>query len=768
MNSGNEPIWSRTNSGPGTVAVATRGAAPSRPASAPQAAKGVSYLRPALEHKFLILTFIVLGIIAGTISVTYTTPMYSSSAAVELVGVSRGFNGGPNAGSDDAPGDIATEIEILKSRAFLNRVMERMTLELTPQVTAPTTFFTRLRNRLPFSQQDPLVQSRQALAVAAGTLTPKPVGQTRLIDITCMSTSPEVASQFINTFASEQAQQAQSDRSNSTQQKSQVMDSQMEEAKARLQQATEKLNDFIRKSGSDFFPAQSTLADAKMGTLRLDVATTEPMLVQKRNTLEVAKSTPLENLPEAMNDAQLLGLRNQITAARHKLDDLSVTFTSENIKVKQQAALIGQLEQDLHNGEVNLVKRYQADYDTAVSQARKLNSAYSSQTHSVAAQSEKMAEYQMLNREVDTAQLLYNSLLQASSTQAVMALAPTAGIKVIDPATASYTPVSPNPKKNIPAAAAAGGVLGYGLVMLGELLRRKKLDKLFESPGYTQTVLGVPELGVIPSTSAKPVRKLPFRPGWKARNGEPEEEAGLNGNGDALSSLNVGDRSSMLSESFRQTLVSLLRTKPRGHNPVYVITSAGPGEGKTSLSANLARAMAEIGQRVLLVDADLRRPHVHRLLGLGDHPGLSDVLASTQELRDLNIGDFIQTTEIDNLSVMTHGTADSETPALLFFSPRVPELVSLVQSQYDCVLFDTAPALPFPDARLWAKHADGIVLIVRAGVTTREGASAACERFLSDGIPVLGTILNDWTPQDDSGMAYYYYDRYSSAGPRRS
>jgi Mrp family chromosome partitioning ATPase len=93
--------------------------------------------------------------------------------------------------------------------------------------------------------------------------------------------------------------------------------------------------------------------------------------------------------------------------------------------------------------------------------------------------------------------------------------------------------------------------------------------------------------------------------------------------------------------------------------------------------------------------------------------------------------------------------------------------VSLVQGQFDCVLFDTAPALPFPDARLWAKHADGIVLIVRAGVTTREGASAACERFLSDGIPVLGTILNDWTPQADSGMAYYYYNRYSSAGPKR-
>src|SRR6202035_1523201 len=107
---------------------------------------------------------------------------------------------------------------------------------------------------------------------------------------------------------------------------------------------------------------------------------------------------------------------------------------------------------------------------------------------------------------------------------------------------------------------------------------------------------------------------------------------------------------------------------------------------------------------------------------------------------------YIQPTQIDNLSVMTHGLTKSETP--LFFSPRVPELVALLQARFDCVLFDTAPTLPFPDARLWGKHSDGVVLVVRAGVTTREGAAAACERFLSDGIPVLGTILNDWNPTD--------------------
>ena len=149
----------------------------------------------------------------------------------------------------------------------------------------------------------------------------------------------------------------------------------------------------------------------------------------------------------------------------------------------------------------------------------------------------------------------------------------------------------------------------------------------------------------------------------------------------------------------RQFLVSLLRTRPHGHNPVYIITSAGPGEGKTTLSANLGRAMAETGQRILLVDADLRRPHVHNLLGLGDHLGLSDVLAGTEAVRDLKLEDYIQPSRIDNLSVMAHGLSGSANP--LFFSPRVAELVDLLRTRFDCILFDTAPSLPFPDARLW-------------------------------------------------------------------
>src|SRR5262249_7839353 len=172
--------------------------------------------------------------------------------------------------------------------------------------------------------------------------------------------------------------------------------------------------------------------------------------------------------------------------------------------------------------------------------------------------------------------------------------------------------------------------------------------------------------------------------------------------------------------------------------PAYVVTSVGPGEGKTTLSANIAIAMASIGQRVLLIDADLRRARLHSLFDLKNRPGLGELLTSTQALDQLDLDSHITRTHVPDLHVLTHGLTQVDTPATLFFSDRVKELVTALRRRYDFILMDTAPVMPFPDARLLGQRADAIVLVVRSGITTREGAMNACQLFQEDGIPVLG------------------------------
>jgi polysaccharide biosynthesis transport protein len=470
-----------------------------------------------------------------------------------------------------------------------------------------------------------------------------------------------------------------------------------------------------------------------------------------------------------LNDPNLQSLKSRMVELRREMAQLTATLTPEHYKVQKIQSQITELEQTLDKEKAGLLKRLENDYQEALRREKLLSGAYNAQTHAVGAQADKASQYAMLKRDAEMAQQVYNNLLQQSNQAALIALVPASNIRVVDAAVVDNIPASPVPIRDIPVAAFLIGGLGYGLLWFLEVSRRKKLNELFESPGHTRTVLGVPELGVIPSAAVDQPRKAMAQGRLRALKMGGSDLASLGSlAGDSQATLEFAtwqNKSSILAESFRQTLTSILQTKPKDQCPVYVITSVGPGEGKTTLSSNLAIAMATIGQRVLLIDADLRRARLHSVFGLDNRPGLSDLLTSTDSLEGADLDAYLSPTKVENLRVMTHGLADVGTPATLFFSPRVKELVTTLRKQFDFILLDTAPVLLFPDARLWGRHSDGVVLVVRAGVTTREGATSACQRFAEDGVSVLGTILNDWSPKEGS-PGHYYYHSYGAYGQK--
>jgi capsular exopolysaccharide synthesis family protein len=740
--------------------------------------RGISYWHLAWKNKLILTAFLLLGALVGTGYVILKTPIYRATTTVELVGFNQSFMGmsqvDPQAGTDSvtaSASNIQTQTRILTSRSLIGRAVERMNLEMTPVTSTPTTFFTKLRSRLPSPQTEPLAQGRDAVALAGRSISARGVGMTRLIEIQCESTSPEVAANFVNTVAQEHISQTLAARANLTQRTSQWMESQLEESKSRLQQAGEKLREFVQKSGMDFFPEQTTLADSKFKQLQENVSAIQADRIAKQSRWELARSTPPENLPDVLSDATLQTLKTRIAELRREKAQLTATLMPEHYKVQRIQAQITEMEQTLEKEKAGTLKRLQGDYEEASRREKLLLGAYGAQTRAVSAQADKASQYAMLKRDVELQQQLYNSLLQQSNQAALIALAPSSSIRVVDPATPVSIPSSPNPVRDIPGAAIAGGGLGFGLLFLRETFRRKKLATIFDTPGHTRTLLGVPELGVIPSAQIEAPKKslgvwTPARIFHHETYGNGLRTPEQTGQPTVPEIVRwQSDKSSLLSESFRQTLVSILGTKANDHNPLYVITSAGPGEGKTTLCANLAAAMANIGHQVLLVDADLRRAHLHRLFGSDNQIGLSDILASSAPIEASTVLQYIQPTSVANLQVMTHGR-EVESPAPLFFSPRTEKLLSLLRRRFSCIFVDTAPALAYPDARLLGRHADGVVLVVRAGVTSREGASAACQRFLDDRIRVLGTILNDWTPANGPREAYYYGYGYEGRGTK--
>jgi capsular exopolysaccharide synthesis family protein len=218
-----------------------------------------------------------------------------------------------------------------------------------------------------------------------------------------------------------------------------------------------------------------------------------------------------------------------------------------------------------------------------------------------------------------------------------------------------------------------------------------------------------------------------------------------------------------VAEAFRTVLTSILFVGENGTRPkVIVLTSTGPGDGKTTVVSNLAIAMAELGRKVLVVDADMRRPRMHDLFGVPNELGLSTLLRE-RSIDGIDSGDVISPTFVPGLSILPSGPPTTSAANLLY-SPHLAELLAKFKTEYDMVLVDTPPVLQMTDARVVARVADGLVFVVRAGQTTRDAAVAACQRFSADRIRVIGTILNDWNPKTSPNGYYGSYKNAYSGG----
>ena len=211
-------------------------------------------------------------------------------------------------------------------------------------------------------------------------------------------------------------------------------------------------------------------------------------------------------------------------------------------------------------------------------------------------------------------------------------------------------------------------------------------------------------------------------------------------------------------ESFRETLASILRT--HGHaktQRTILITSPGPGEGKTTVVHNLGIALAETGRRILLVDADFRRPHLHKAFHLPNDRSLIDLIYEERPLTDYPPDYWGLSTEVPGLSVLPNRPTDNNVARALY-SPRLRAIFQRLREIYDIVLVDAPPVLHLADARIIAPLTDAAILVLRSGVTARKSAVEAYRRMQEDGLFLLGTVLTGWAASNSYLKKHYYYD----------
>jgi capsular exopolysaccharide synthesis family protein len=211
-----------------------------------------------------------------------------------------------------------------------------------------------------------------------------------------------------------------------------------------------------------------------------------------------------------------------------------------------------------------------------------------------------------------------------------------------------------------------------------------------------------------------------------------------------------------VTESFRRTLASILRNQATGKpQKIILVTSPGPSEGKTTVVQNLGLVLAETGRKVLLVDADFRRPHLHRKFNLPNEIGLIDLLCEDEPLSEYLPERWETQTGVPGLSILPNRVTQNNVAKALY-SPRLRAIIDMLSRRYDMILVDAPPVLSVADARIIAPLADSMILVLRAGVTDRESAMEAYQRIQEDGLSLLGTVLTDYDLRGDNRRQYYY------------
>ena len=717
------------------------------------------------RRKGTLVLFAFLGALAGVLVTIPQTPVYQARTTLEIQALNEEFLNMRQVSPVDQSGgrayglsDIPTQVKLIQSATLIERVVQKLKAAKPADLGLETSRISAWRRALNLPEPPPATAYEQAVAMAAGAVKVRSDEETRIVEILCDSTDPKVAAAFANTLADEYIRENLESRWNMAQRTSEWLARQLEDMRIKLERSEDALQTYARNAGL-MMTADRNVSEEKLRQIQEELSRAQADRIAKQSRYETARTSPPEALPDVVNDASLRAYQSRIADLQRELAELSTTFTPAHSRVKRVQAQIAAVEAAFNKERDAVLNRIRNDYEEAVRREKLLLADYERQAARVREEAEKAIQYNILKREVETNRQLYEAMLQRVKEASVASAIRASNVRVVDPAKPPAAPYKPDLPRSGGLGLVVGLIGGIGFVIL-----RHRYDRAIRNPDDASFYLGLSELGVIPSADAGRKRLYYLRKSRRRALPEPESGPAENSDGDRLELITLKHRSSALAESFRATLTSILFSTHNGGRPkVLVLTSPAAGEGKTTVASNLAAALAEAGQKVVLVDGDMRKPHLHEIFAVPNSFGLSDFLRDRNADPAAALPGLVRETGVSGLFLLTAGPSTAAATNLLY-SPQLPALIQRLRENFDMVLIDSPPVLQIPDARVLGRVADAVVLVLRAGKTTRDAAQAVRQRLAEDGIPVLGVILNDWNPQT-SGPGYYsYYRRYYYSG----
>ena len=558
---------------------------------------------------------------------------------------------------------------------------------------------------------------------------------------------PALAASIVNTLTEEFIEQHLEGKYDATTRASDFLRRQLEDLQIQVEQSEQELLDYARRNSILNLSERETIARKRLADLSDELTEAESELITRQARFEAAQSASESELPEALKTDAVRRLEDRLSKARSQLASYSSRFGPEWPTVKETRLEIEDLESQLAQERHGAITGARQEYEFASDRHEKLSAAASNQKLLVEDLNERSIQYNILKREVDSNKELYEGLLQRLKEAGVAAGLRSSNIRIADSAEPPRGASSPRRTRALTLALILGLFVGTGMVFLMDAL-----DNTLKSSDDVTQHLGLPALGMVPSLGPKEKAHHRFR--WPFGEPPPKGRPHLVESTESLQQARA-------LEAYRSLRTALLLSHSGNPPQVILVTSALPGEGKSTTVANTAVALAQTGARTLIVDLDMRQPRLADSFGMSVEQGMSTFLSGISD-----ISSQIYETGVENLFLVSAGPR-APNPAELISSDRMFTGMQLMREYFTYVVIDTPPVLELSDALAASPHADGVILVARGGKTPRKTVQRAADGLVQVGAKLFGVLLND-VDVDKSGYGYYhgygynrgYFDRY--------
>ncbi|RUU31321.1 polysaccharide biosynthesis tyrosine autokinase [Mesorhizobium sp. M6A.T.Ce.TU.016.01.1.1] len=697
-----------------------------------------------VQYRWLIVMMVAGGLVAGVIVTMMQTPKYRATAQLEVLVPSAKVFKDIEVVSEasDAYLVFETAREKLKSRALARRVVFQLGLSEKPDFLFPTPNFSLSNifyrafgiSKSP-SIEETTPEEREQIAIGRvrGDLTVNLVPNTSLLSITFADQKPKYASDIANQVAQSFIDQRLDQTSETSDLARQFIQEQVLQVKQKLQKSEEELVAYAKDVGITITGDEKSLIGSNIEALNTALATAIQERLDAGRVVEQIDKGRGASLGPVLESEGLQKLSDKLadltSQYQQKLGILKPGFP----EMQQLQSQIKELQRLYNNGVLTITDSLRQKYQEAQNKEADLKSKLAEMEMQQVIFNDKNIKYTILKREVDSNRSQYDSLITKLNEVGVSSELKSQSAAIVDFAAQPGSPYSPRLTISLAIALFLFMALSASIIYIIELL-----NNTFTNPEQVEKELGLAMLGILPLVDDRELI------------------------------ASIADQKSGLSEAYRSLRTSLQFSGAEGAPRSLLVTSSEPSEGKSTTSFKLGQDFAALGARVLIVDGDLRKPNLHRLFGLDNTIGLSNLLTNTVRKEDL--ASIFRATKYPNVTVLTSGTIPPN-PADLLSSPKMALIITNLGKRFDLVIIDAPPVVGLSDAPILSRLAEGTLMVISTNQVTRKSAKTALKRLRAAGANVVGAAMSKFAVNKfdyNYGykyMNYQYYD-YGTGTPK--